>query len=271
MSVIKIDYQNRLVAFLDVMGFKDLLKGDQQSQIKISEYFSTVTTVVEYFQKEYSERYIDHDFASALVSDAVILSVDLPTGQADRNQVTSRFLSAVGLLQYRLAVDRDIWLRGAVSSGDFYIESSKNIIVGPAFVQAYELEQTANFPRVIVDPRVCRAIGCLPAQFVALMNRTSEVGKLMPYPVQPKLGILQNDPIAIEIDWFSHAFLNKEPLTIFFDGVRARSVANHGLFVKSHLLVRMIRDSYNSAISDRNMPENDRTRTIEQFLAEFGV
>jgi hypothetical protein len=66
---------------------------------------------------------------------------------------------AVGKIQSTLAI-RNIWLRGAISSGQAYFDPAKNNVVGPAYIKAYLLsERQAIFPRVILDHSIVNELG----------------------------------------------------------------------------------------------------------------
>lgn len=49
---------------------------------------------------------------------------------------------------------QNIWLRGAISAGTTHISQNKKQIVGKAYIQAYELEGNAKYPRVVLDSNI---------------------------------------------------------------------------------------------------------------------
>jgi len=60
----------------------------------------------------------------------------------------------IALLQVVLA-SKDIWLRGAITSGETFIDTEENQIIGKAYIDAYKLENTyAIYPRVIIDTKI---------------------------------------------------------------------------------------------------------------------
>jgi hypothetical protein len=70
----------------------------------------------------------------------------------------------------------NIWLRGAISSGDTYFDSEHNQIVGPAYVAAYTLQETiAKTPRVIIDSKIIHELGCESAY--DLIDNINEVSQ----------------------------------------------------------------------------------------------
>jgi len=145
---VKITYTNCFVAFLDILGFKELvLSKNKEKKRKLEKYFSTIKEITEDLElKKYEQ-----NLKSITISDSIILSV--PFGK-NVNQSLSQLRHlcvTVGKIQYRLALD-DIWLRGAISCGDAFFEN--NQVVGPAYTKAFLLEETSKYPRVILDPEI---------------------------------------------------------------------------------------------------------------------
>ena len=135
-AIENIDYEKSYVGFLDVLGFKNLVFSKKKSdRKKLNQYFGVVNSAIEYLKGIPSKRQI----GSIIISDSVILSV--PHGQnKEANIGRLRHLCvAVGLIQQYLAL-KDIWLRGAISSGDAYFNSEKSQVVGRAYINSYLLE-----------------------------------------------------------------------------------------------------------------------------------
>ncbi len=221
-------YEKRLVAFLDVMGFKEMLKGN--SQEKLQEYYNALFEYVEGKEQTYRLTANEDGFKKLLVSDAVILSIKLDGSERQKLKKASRFISSVSLIQYLLAVNVDIWTRGAISYGNLFIDEISNTLVGPAFVSAYELEKTANYPRVIVNPQVCSAFDDIasPLDFVNKVNSQGYGNCLLTPVPQDRLARTHFPNDAIQVDWFKHAFDKSHSLEKIF----------------AQLLLRYIRESY---------------------------
>ena len=82
----------------------------------------------------------------------------MPHGSCLRDNIDKfrQLCIAVGIIQKHLAV-KNIWMRGAISSGDTYFDSIKGQIVGPAYINAYLLEnKSAVSPRVIIDSKIIK-------------------------------------------------------------------------------------------------------------------
>ena len=150
-AVENINYEKSYVAFLDVLGFKKLVMSkNKKEKLKLEQYFGIVNSAIEYLKEIPSKRNI----GSIIISDSVILSV--PHGQDRQTNINKlrHLCVAVGIIQQHLAL-KNIWLRGAISSGDTYFNSDKRQIVGPAYINAYLLEgSVAVSPRVVLDSKI---------------------------------------------------------------------------------------------------------------------
>lgn len=142
---IKLDFDSQLrphyVAFLDVMGFSDIVgKGNT---VELKEYFEKIVETLANLKRDKA------NIKSMLISDSIIL-----VAPDDFSQFI-QLLWAVRRIQGALLLKR-ILLRGAISFGDVYFNEEHNIIVGKGFIRAYHLEALAVYPRVILDPAIVK-------------------------------------------------------------------------------------------------------------------
>ena len=142
------DYIDSYVAFLDVLGFKQMVMGREND--KIDKYFEIVNKRIEEFKNIDNKRMI----GNIVISDSVILTVKKKSKAEDNRKLLRQLCIAVSKIQKSLAID-DIWLRGAITTGDTYFNQVKNQIVGPAYINAYDLEENvAKYPRVILENKI---------------------------------------------------------------------------------------------------------------------
>ena len=170
----KIEYAEYYVAFLDVLGFKKLvLSKRKEDKRKIEEYFVLIEEVTEYLKRIKAKK----DLGSIIISDSVILSV--PIGETIQQQIENlrHLCVAVGKIQFALAL-KNIWLRGAISSGKAYFNPIENQVVGPAYIGAYLLETSqAKYPRVILDNKIIKELKADSAQdLIEKINNKKEGG-----------------------------------------------------------------------------------------------
>jgi len=148
-----IDYSQYFIAFLDVLGFKNMVFS--QSKRRIEEYFGLVKHVTGYLEGIKSKQ----ELKSIIISDSVILSIPFGHDESENFSNLRHLCVAIAKIQYTLA-KKNIWLRGAISSGESYFNHYENLVVGPAYVNAYELEENqAINPRVIIDNKIINDIG----------------------------------------------------------------------------------------------------------------
>jgi hypothetical protein len=140
MSDSPIVYEDRLLAFLDILGFSErLLRSgkDQKLGRELLDFFVSLKTLLARFQSD--------DFAVTLFSDTLCISSREPPN-------FSSFCCGLSLIVTSL-LGLNYTVRGAVSRGLLYHKG--DIIFGPCLVRAHNLENTlAIFPRIIIDPNL---------------------------------------------------------------------------------------------------------------------
>lgn len=266
-------YKNCIVALIDVMGFRQMLSGNEVSNILTSFYEDTFAFLLAKGQI-YDLDGKNDNFKKLFVSDSIVLSVELTDDFHDNVKIAARFFSAIALLQYILAIKTKIWTRGAVSVGNLFMDEHTNILVGPAFVQAFELEKAAEYPRVIVDPKLCATFDMTPKNFIKKINSVEGyIGKLIPPngPFRAGMDVMKHN--AIQIDWFRHAFDRQEQLDPYFDDLKARLSSDQSLFQKSQMLLEYLRESVavkHNEYSKIGQKPPPRVLKAAERLIEFG-
>lgn len=151
--------EEKFVAFLDVMGFSNLVNKNNTNDLE--SYFTKITEILEKLREDKAE------IQSLLISDSIILIA--PKGL----QGFIQLLWAIRRIQNAL-LWKKILIRGAVSYGEVYYNPGYNIIVGKGYIRAYLLEQEAIFPRVIIDPSIIKLISQDKSKFLERVNKTSD-------------------------------------------------------------------------------------------------
>lgn len=139
-------YEQRLVCFFDILGWKDHVEkaGTDPQKIKHLTFLPKLLTSTEITDLNSSN--------SRLTSFSDCSVVSYKVGEVDMNTFIS------GLAQLFLgAASNGFYLRAGVTIGDIYHD--KNMVFGPALNRAYELESTGGFPRIIVDKDVLELAG----------------------------------------------------------------------------------------------------------------
>jgi hypothetical protein len=158
-----VTFDNKYVAFLDVLGFSELVAA--QKKEKLEKYFETVQQSFTIFSKK------KKTLAKYMISDSVILIAE------NTEDDLRSLLTAIRTLQSKLAFE-DIWLRGGISFGEVYHNEELNLIVGNGYITAFNLERLADVPRVIIDPSILSKLNLDRLQFYEKFNGTSIEGYL---------------------------------------------------------------------------------------------
>jgi hypothetical protein len=141
------NYENRIVLFLDILGFKKIIdatveKGQDQSD-KIEKLYETLRVIGEEVSK------INKGTSKVITqfSDSIVVSFE----ENDTSEFSAFFQSILSLT-IKL-ISHDIICRGAISYGKLI--HTEDVVFGPALNDAYLTESTAAlYPRIILDKSV---------------------------------------------------------------------------------------------------------------------
>lgn len=138
----EIKYIPCFVAFLDILGYSDLVKeSDYEKSINtIKRMSSAIKSAKDTIKSGWP--WEKDKFVVRVFSDCICLSIPEKMDNFDA------FFQILALVQANLLRER-ICIRGGVARGKFY--SDDNIIFSSGLVEAYETEETiAEFPRIVV-------------------------------------------------------------------------------------------------------------------------
>lgn len=234
MANIKINYEDSFVAFLDVLGFKELVFNNPDNTEKLEEYFSIVDDAI----KKDIDDVIDkmYDIDSIIISDSIILRIKKKNDNDDNIEQLRKLCLVVGKMQLRLA-NKDIWIRGAISSGKVHFDSNNNQVVGPAFINAYLLEeQLAIVPRIILDNKIINELDAKSAdELIRKMDVSKKTdhffyGKKILYIWEINTTLKKDIPLII--DYATLAVENKATLNNIIDNIENNIYCNTALYAK---------------------------------------
>lgn len=148
------EYEERYIAFVDILGFKDLVNQSQNDPSKVQALSSALDTIRPSSPKVILdamdvEQQEDFDLRIHTFSDFVVASVP-PTNVG---------LCALAYVIWNLStawLSTKILCRGGITKGKcLHRGGPVPMVFGPAFVAAYELESSvADMPRVILSKEV---------------------------------------------------------------------------------------------------------------------
>jgi hypothetical protein len=148
-----VKYQNRIVAYIDILGFTEMIKqtiredSPETSAQRLNTIFNIVANFQRYFDAIKTKRGLKDNCAITMFSDLIVFSQP----QSESAGVLAMF-EALKRLQINMLA-RNILLRGSIVFGKLI--HNQNIVIGPALINAYNVEsKSAVYPRIVIDPKV---------------------------------------------------------------------------------------------------------------------
>lgn len=244
----KLTFRKSYVAYLDVLGFKDMVKKNRKNEIE--KYFNVLNEEIDNLRKIEEKSLINF----LIVSDSVVLEIPLETNDKTINVNQLRQLCiAIGKIQERLALE-NIWIRGAVSYGDTYFDNSKGQIVGQAYIDAYLLqEEIAINPRVIIDSKIINDLGFSSSQELIWVINTqqhekqeSDWGDKVIFSWESNnvsaINTISQD-VPLFIDYFYRIISNKDydKLTRIIENIKKNIYSEIRIYTKYRWIVNYLR------------------------------
>lgn len=147
------DYSERIVAFIDILGFKnhvyDSINTDYSTNIEnFNKIQSALDLIIDIADNESP---MNKNREVIQFSDSIIISFLI-------NEKSEVFYTLIGLLYLIIELLQYGYLiRGGISLGKCFHSDTR--VFGPAVIQAVELEKKATYPRIIIDKKVLQK-GC---------------------------------------------------------------------------------------------------------------
>lgn len=142
----KVELTPHLVAYIDILGGKNKIYSDANFSTlnNVRALYNEIVEQID-LNKSYNTRYIDIN----IFSDNILISskAHVETPKIIKRTIV-HFFKIIQEIQYN-ALARGILLRGGIDYGKLYIDT--NFVWGEALINAYELEQKAIFPRIILS------------------------------------------------------------------------------------------------------------------------
>lgn len=142
-------YENRIVAFLDILGWKEAIKKsskDCELTKHLGVSIKNIETYAQFLDKS-RQMFGDSEFCKdqqlTHFSDSILLSV-----KADKDGQSSLLWILQPIVSQLLNLG--LFVRGGIAYGGLIHRNA--IAYGPALIKAYELEQTAVYPRIVLEP-----------------------------------------------------------------------------------------------------------------------
>lgn len=149
---LKIEFEDRAVAFIDVLGFSSLVTSaasDSNALTELQMLVNTLSSAVPYLDQGVSKTVPVHLIPEhTYISDSIILSAPLKDdAMKNYNGLSLVVMRCIQLTHHFLKAG--YLLRGGISTGK--VCHNKSNIVGPAYQEAYELEHKGNHPCIVLS------------------------------------------------------------------------------------------------------------------------
>jgi hypothetical protein len=148
-------YENRVVAFIDILGFKNMLdetvnKKDEDLEENIDKLIAAYNEINELWKEDRNDNSkLNSSRKVTIFSDSIVVSFQV----SEPSQVFKTLVDIKHLVMS--LVNREILCRGAISVGKLI--HTDEYIFGPALVEAYTLEsKAALYPRIILDREIVK-------------------------------------------------------------------------------------------------------------------
>ena len=168
----KKEYQERLVAFIDILGFSDIVRKSERSPGSINLIYESLKflkgreistnwdlqliEIEEDAQKRDMEEFNIADRTNCTsFSDSIAVTV-----KCDENNINESFSTLISNLSYVGAtlMMKGILFRGGITIGNV-VHTTDGIIFGQGLIDAYQLEsKSAVFPRVLLSDRLIKKL-----------------------------------------------------------------------------------------------------------------
>ena len=133
-------YENKFVAFLDLLGYRRLVNADASSANKTIKLIDGAIQHALNILGEYGEH-----FSVKLFSDCLSLSCE------HSPEYLEYMFQELAVIQCCFHTD-GVFLRGALSCGRHF--ENERMIYSQGLVNAYELQKLADYPRILIDTQI---------------------------------------------------------------------------------------------------------------------
>jgi hypothetical protein len=249
----EIEYQDRLVVFIDVLGFKNLVYSS--STELINRYY---TFLVSNFQAAITKR----NFDFLLISDSIVVFCN------NDIESLSELTKLIGKLQAGL-LGKGILVRGAISHGALFVDKVNNIIVGKGLINAYQLEMQAKYPRVILDRSI---VSKYYGSFSGFVSNNVKTGEL-PYVAFTPPGLYPIDYPYLNYGWMISNQGSNQPFEAALNLFKSHYYTNDQIekfeWLRSHLV-----ESLEELITLRSSLDPNRNRRVNlkrcrKYISKF--
>lgn len=251
----KIEYKKRLVAFIDVLGFKNLVH---------NESFTPIETYYSFLLSNFKNAIEKRNFEFLLISDSIVIYTEETT------ENLCELIKMINLTQAGL-LSKGILIRGGISHGDLFVDPENNIVVGRGLINAYQLEMLAKFPRVILD----RSLVAKHYGSVSTALAKNNINEL------PHLSLMQSNGHIVDFLYLNYGRIlstsitntpYKAALNLLRENFYKNEHAEKFEWLKAYLTACLV-DQKTHVLAQPALNDNGkkRLRLLEKYIPEFST
>jgi hypothetical protein len=140
-----VHYQPHVITYLDILGFQEIVA------TRTAGFVSKLIRIVQEATRPSKWAKEGQDIRYQNFSDLCVIATPIKTKHHKYDYGGLFTLELLGLVHAQVALlSEEIFVRGAITIGP--LVRSHNVLYGPGLVSAYRLEQSAIYPRIVVDP-----------------------------------------------------------------------------------------------------------------------
>ena len=147
----KIHTSNYCVAYLDILGAENYMKGDLADKFLNdlnSIYFDAINDI------SFTNYVTQKDILVKIFSDNILLGIQINENDDLRKDKIEKILDIAGNI-FNNALYHGYLLRGAITEGPFYKDDNNIFVYGKALIDAVEIEEElAIYPRVVAQKSI---------------------------------------------------------------------------------------------------------------------
>ncbi len=151
------------IAYFDVLGCKSYFAGDDNAALSFLYKLKgmvacSLKSVLGINNSRTLKALPEMKIEYRLFSDNVALYLKITDSPLEIIRLLT-FLQVIAELQRDVLFGHGLLLRGGVAAGKFY--SDETLIMGPALIEAVKLEETGNYPRILIDDSIDKVVSAL--------------------------------------------------------------------------------------------------------------
>lgn len=171
MKVSQLNYKQRIITFIDILGFKEIIKQSEKDTTKIDLIYSVLDFLktweapekwgwkfVEIEEDAQKKGITDFDIRgrtnTTAFSDSIVISVKIDN---NINEMMSTLVVTLGYIG-AILLEKGILFRGGITYGNV-IHKENGIVFGQGLIDAYLLEmKSARYPRLILSDKLIKKL-----------------------------------------------------------------------------------------------------------------